>query len=117
MESRDRELAQRLRQLPTETILGREVRVAATRRSRLLGLALLRRSRAGDGLLIPRCRSVHSFGMRFRLDLAFLGECGEIVAVRRHVGPRRVVSCRGAHCVLELPAEGGELFGSAASTG
>ena len=51
-------------------LLGLEVPVATTRLSRLLGLALLRRRRAGAGLLIPRCRSVHTFGMRFPLDLS-----------------------------------------------
>ena len=34
---------------------------------------LLDRHRAPEGLLIPRCRSVHTYGMRFPLDLLFLG--------------------------------------------
>ena len=48
--------------------------VATTVSSRLLGLALLRREHAGAGLLIPRCRSVHTFGMRFPIDVLFLDE-------------------------------------------
>ena len=82
---------------------------------RLLGLAHLDPAQAGAGLLIPRCSSVHTFGMRFALDLHFLDEEGEIVAVRRGVRARRVVSCPAAAAVLESPAaEGGEF--SAAGT-
>jgi uncharacterized membrane protein (UPF0127 family) len=103
--------APRLRHLPLATVLGREVRVARGPRARLLGLAHLDREEAGAGLLIPRCTSVHTFGMRFRLDLFFLGGEGEIVSVRRAVPPRRLASCRHAAAVLELAAgEGGEVL-------
>jgi uncharacterized membrane protein (UPF0127 family) len=85
-------------------LLGLEVPVAITRPSRLLGLALLPRGRAGSGLLIPRCRSVHTFGMRFRLDLLFLDADGRVIELRRGVPPRRFVRCPGAAAVLELPS-------------
>ena len=62
----------RFRRLPTAEVASRRVPVAVTLLSRLLGLALLSPGRAGEGLLIPRCRSVHTFGMRFPLDLVFL---------------------------------------------
>ncbi len=73
-------------------------------RARLLGLALLRRERAGPGLLIPRCSSVHTFGMRFALDIAFLDGDGRALREVRGVPPFRVVGCRAAESVLELPA-------------
>ena len=57
---------------PTAEVRPRRVPVAVTLPSRLLGLALLRPGRAGAGLLIPRCRSVHTFGMRFALRVVFL---------------------------------------------
>lgn len=84
--------------------------VAASFRARLLGLAWRDRSRARPGLLIPRCSSVHTFGMRFELDVFFLNEAGEVIAARRRVPPRRVLLCRGAAAVLEVPGgEGGEF--------
>jgi len=93
-----------------ETIQGREVPVAAGFRSRLLGLAGLRWEEAGPGLLIPRCASVHTFGMRFALDVFFLDGRGGVMAVRRNVRPRRFVSHRGAAAVLEVPsAQRGEF--------
>jgi uncharacterized membrane protein (UPF0127 family) len=80
------------------------VPVAGGFRARLLGLAGIAPERAGGGLLIPRCSSVHTFGMRFALDLFFLDHEGEPLAIRRAVPPWRFASCRGATAVLEIPA-------------
>jgi uncharacterized protein len=83
---------------------------ARTFRARLRGLALRDRAEAGPGLLIPHCASVHTFGMRFPLDLYFLDRAGRVVSVRLRVPPRRVVWRRGAAAILEIPsAEGGEF--------
>ena len=97
-------LADRLRSLPTATVLGREVPVAVGPRARLLGLAHIDRENAGTGLLIPRCSAVHTFGMRFSLDLVFLDPAGVPLGVHRGVPPRRFVADRWAVAVLELPA-------------
>ena len=94
----------RLLALPTALVLGRRFPVAVGRRARLLGLAGIERSRAGAGLLIPGCRSVHTFGMRFALDLVFLDREMRPLGVRRAVPPRRVAFSYGARAVLELPA-------------
>jgi uncharacterized membrane protein (UPF0127 family) len=89
--------------------LPRPVPVAKGFRTRLRGLSWRRRSEAGPGLLIPRCSSVHTFGMRFALDLYFLDRGGRVIAVRRAVPPRRLIWQRGAAAVLEIPAaQGGE---------
>jgi len=89
---------------------GCPIPVARDLRTRLRGLAWRHRSRAGAGLLIPRCSSVHTFGMRFRLDIFFLDREGRVIRVRRRVPPRRVIWCRGAAAVLEIPSpEGGEF--------
>jgi uncharacterized protein len=85
-------------------LLGFEVPVAATRVSRTLGLALLSRERAGAGLLIPRCGSVHTFGMLFLLDLVFFDREGRVVELRRNVPAGRVVRQPAADAVLELPS-------------
>ncbi|MBA2506574.1 MAG: DUF192 domain-containing protein [Thermoleophilaceae bacterium] len=67
---------------------------------RLTGLSF----RAHPGpLLIPRCSSVHTFGMRVALDLVWLDSDWRVVRVDRAVPPRRVRGCRGAWGVLELP--------------
>jgi uncharacterized membrane protein (UPF0127 family) len=80
--------------------------MAVGTRARLLGLSGLRLEQAGGGLLIPRCSSVHTFGMRFALDLAFLDGDGNLLVVRRAVPPRRLAWQRGAAAVLEIPSRG-----------
>ncbi len=82
--------------------------VARGFRARLLGLSRRDRAAAGPGLLIPRCASVHTFGMRFELDLFFLDREGRVLSVRRRVPPRRVAWQRGARAVLEIPSPQGE---------
>ena len=107
----ERRPAARLRHLPISTALGREVPVATTFRSRLLGLAHLDREEAGPGLLIPRCACVHTFGMRFALDVYFLDAAGEPLAIRPGVPAHQVALRTGARAVLEVPAaKGGEFW-------
>jgi uncharacterized protein len=96
--------ATRLAALPHVRVAGREVPVAIGLRARLFGLAGIDVGAAGPGLLIPRCSGVHTFGMRFALDLVFLDRGWRTVAVRASVPPRRLVGHRGAAAVLELPA-------------
>jgi uncharacterized membrane protein (UPF0127 family) len=93
----------RFDKLPRRTVCGHEVPVATGFRARALGLSLLDREDAGPGLLIPRCAAVHTFGMRFALDLHFLGAEGIVLSTRRAVPPRRFVAHPGAAAVLEVP--------------
>jgi uncharacterized protein len=78
------------------------VRVAVSRRARLLGLALLREP-PSCALLLPRTRSVHTFGMRFPVDLVWLDREGRAVRVDRAVRANRVRTCRAARAVAEIP--------------
>jgi uncharacterized membrane protein (UPF0127 family) len=94
----------RFEALPRREVQGHVVPVATSFRSRLLGLAGLTREQAGAGLLIPRCASVHTFAMRFDLDLVFLDRHGRELAIHRGVPPRRLVWQRAAAAVLEIPS-------------
>ena len=94
----------RFRALEWVRVFGFEVPLATSRRSRLLGLALISRDRAGPGLLLPRCRSVHTFGMRFPLDLFFLDADQRVVEIRRDVPAWTVVRSPEACAVLEIPS-------------
>ena len=80
-----------------------ELRVARTPWSRLVGLAL-RRHPPETALLLPRCRSVHTFGMRFALDLVWLDAAGRVLAVDEHVRPCRVRRRHDAAAVVEVAA-------------
>ncbi len=92
-----------------ERVRGLLVPVADGFRTRLLGLAFLQRANAGPGLLIPRCRCVHTFGMRFPLDLVFLDAAGREIRRDQAVPSCRVALEWGADAVLELPTGSREL--------
>ena len=94
----------RFDELDATEVLGIRVPVAATTRSRLLGLAFLARHRAPRGLFLPRCHSVHTFGMRFPIDVVFFDADGREIRRVDGLRPRRLVSQRGSAAVLELPS-------------
>jgi uncharacterized protein len=93
----------RFRKLPLADVGSRRLPVAVSLPSRLLGLALLRPERAGEGLLIPRCRSVHTFGMRFPVHVVLCDRELRPLSVRGSVPPWRIVGDRHAATVVELP--------------
>jgi hypothetical protein len=103
--------AARLSGLPARELPGGlRVAQALSRASRLKGLARLDAMPAGVALHLPRCRSVHTFTMRFPLDLVWLGADGRAVRVDRSVPPRRLKTCLRARAVVETPAGGAERF-------
>jgi hypothetical protein len=101
-------LSSRLRQLPRVTFLGREVPVATDLRARLLGLAHLDLDEAGEGLLIPACSSVHTFGMRFALDVVFIAASVHPLSLHRRTAQRPLTPERDALlCERALDPEAG----------
>jgi uncharacterized membrane protein (UPF0127 family) len=54
------------------------------------------------GLWLDPCRSVHTFGMRFALDLIWLDRDGRMVRVDANVPPRRLRTCLRARSVIEV---------------
>jgi uncharacterized protein len=109
---------QRLDSIPAGDRL--TVHIARSRRARLLGLAFLRDLPADRALAIPACRSVHTFGMRFALDVVFLDTDARPLREVRSLRPFRIASCPGAAAVLErraarngmIPAMSDQAFGS-----
>jgi uncharacterized membrane protein (UPF0127 family) len=84
--------------------------VASTRVARGRGLARLDALAADHALLIERCRSIHTVGMRFALDLLWLDAAGAVVRVDAGVAPRGLRSCRGARAVIECNAGQADRF-------
>ena len=104
----------RLDALPARRLEGgRRVACAARRRERMRGLARLDAMPDDYALLIPRCRSVHTFTMRFPLDLIWLGRDGRVVRIDENVPPRRLRTCVRARSVVEANAGTARAFVSA----
>jgi uncharacterized membrane protein (UPF0127 family) len=94
------------RELPGGLRVAEAVRWNARRR----GLAGLGAIGPDEGLHIRATRSVHTMGMRFALDLLWLGAAGELVRVDRAVPPRRVRTCLRARSVVEVAAGRADAF-------
>lgn len=56
------------------------------------------------------CPSIHTFGMRYRIDVAFVDYGGLVLASWRSVPPGRVISSRHAWLALERPHACGPWF-------
>ena len=83
--------------------------------SRLIGLIRRREFPPGSALIIPRCNHVHTFGMRFPIDVLFLNS-DNIVLAGESLRPWTISKrCRGASKVIELPA--GTISESGISSG
>ena len=68
----------------------------------LLGRSELERD---EGMVIIPCNSVHSFGMKFSIDVVFINENGQIINILRDFRPNKISPLvKGAKMVLELPA-------------
>ena len=71
----------------------------AKRRKGLLGRDRLP---AGEGVWIVPCEAVHTFGMRFPIDLIYVDRDKRVRKVRSDVPPWRLSACLSAHSILEL---------------
>jgi uncharacterized membrane protein (UPF0127 family) len=71
---------------------------------RMIGLLGRKSLRAGEGILIRPAPSIHTFFMRFPIDVVFVSRQGEVLKIAEHVAPWRARSCRHSYAVLELAA-------------
>lgn len=88
------------------TIIGSAIAVAATIRSRMVGLLGRARLDPGEGLLILPSSGVHTWGMRFPIDVVALDRHLRVLDVKEHLGSFRIAAVGWTtRSVLELPAE------------
>jgi len=85
-----------------QTEIGSRIAVADRGQRRRKGLLGRNGLGEGEGLWIIPCEAVHTFGMRFSIDLIYLDRSRRVVKVRSSVGPARISGCFRAHSILEL---------------
>ena len=73
---------------------------SASRRTGLLGRDGLDE---GHALIIAPTNAIHTFFMRFAIDVAFVRRDGRVVGVRHAMKPWRIAAALRAHAVIELP--------------
>jgi uncharacterized membrane protein (UPF0127 family) len=90
-------------------VLARKAVVAGSARQRRRGLIGRESLNPGEALIIPGCRQVHSFGMRFPIDLVFIDGEGKVSRTCPGLRPRRISAIAwGSLSTVELPA--GTIF-------
>lgn len=86
-------------------VLADRVDVAATRATRAVGLLSRSGLEPGEALWIVPSRGVHTWGMRFTIDVLALDEAGTVIDCVSNLKPWRVrLPRKGTAGVLELPA-------------
>ena len=84
-------------------LLADKVRTASTFLSRFAGMLGTAAIGEDEGLWIVPCRSVHTLGMRYPIDVAFLDARGVVVGTLEGLPPNRVGRVfRDARGALEL---------------
>jgi hypothetical protein len=93
----------RVSNLTRNTVLATRMEVADSGPKRNKGLLGRDRLSPGEGLWIIPCEAVHTFWMRFPIDLVYLDRKKRIRKLSSDVRPWRLSACLWAHSVLELP--------------
>lgn len=73
--------------------------------TRSIGLLSKKSLSEGEGLIIKPCCSIHTFFMRFAIDVIFVNKKNEVIALYENVSPWRVLPIHPtSYYVIELPA-------------
>jgi uncharacterized membrane protein (UPF0127 family) len=81
------------------------VTVADNLFTRMKGLLGKSEMMSGEALWIKPCMSVHTFGMKFPIDIIFLDKKNKVVSFINNIKPNRMTRLYfGAASALELPA-------------
>lgn len=86
-------------------------KVAETPFTRLAGLLGRRELSVGDGLLLRPSPSIHTFFMRFAIDVVYLDYDLTVLGASPNVKPWRFAGRYGTRAILELPAGEWERHG------
>jgi uncharacterized membrane protein (UPF0127 family) len=94
----------RVSNLTRDTVLATHMEVADSGPRRSKGLLGRNQLAPGEGMWIVPCESVHTFWMRFAIDLIYLDRKRRIRKLVSSVPPWRLSGCIRAHSVMELPS-------------
>lgn len=103
-----------------DTLIAENLFIAETLLKRTVGLLGRKEFKKGEALLIKPCQQIHTFFMRFSIDLLFLDKRNWIVKTIKNFPPWRIsgIYPKAKSC-LELPSgiiestftqEGDEIF-------
>lgn len=86
-------------------LIAEDVKVAENFFSRSIGLILKKELKKDEGLIIKPCCSIHTFFMKFAIDVIFVNKKNEVVAIYENVKPWRILPIHlTSKYVIELSA-------------
>ena len=88
----------------TGEVIADIVEVARTRRERRRGLLGRDGMPRGSALVLTPCNAIHTVGMRFPIDVAFVDGGGRVRRIVRQLLPTRISLCLGAKTTIECPS-------------
>ena len=91
----------------TGAVIATSVEVARTSATRRRGLLGRKGQPHGSAIVITRCNAIHTIGMQFAIDVAFVDAEGCVRKIVYRLRPRRIAIAPRASAVIELAA--GEL--------
>ena len=97
-----------------QRIVARTLLTAFDSKSRRTGLLGRDSLPEGSALIIAPCQAIHTFSMRFAIDVLFVSKDGRVLKGRQAVPPRRIAGSLRAFAVVELPAGALERSGTQA---
>jgi uncharacterized membrane protein (UPF0127 family) len=94
----------RIRNITRGTLLADRAAIAGSSAARRTGLLKHSELLPGEGLWIVPCECIHTFGMKFSIDVVFLTKKKKVLKTSSEMPKRRIALAIRAHSVLELPA-------------
>jgi uncharacterized protein len=101
-----------VRNLDRDQTLATRALLASDSRTRREGLLKRDSLDEGEGLLITPCEAIHTFGMKFSIDVVFLDRTRKVRKVLHAMPRNRVGFCLSGDIALELPAGTAEATGT-----
>ena len=87
------------------TVLAEDVSFADTPAKRIKGLLGRKDFNQGQALIIKPCNSIHTFFMRFPIDVLFVSSSHKVIKTISDFAPFRLSPvCFSSHFVVELPS-------------
>ena len=93
-----------IRNVTRDSVVADNADIADTSQKRRTGLLKHTHLAAGEGLWIVPCEAVHTFGMKFPIDVVYVSKQKKVLKIRDNMKKSRMSMCLRAHAVLELPA-------------
>lgn len=102
LRGREPDVQWKILNLTRQAVLADRVEVADRGARRSKGLLGRNGLKPGEGMWIVPCEAVHTFFMRFPIDLVYVDSNKRVRKVRSGVPPWRMSACFSAHSVIEL---------------